>query len=337
MIKNILPFAAIAIMVFFGACSKEEVPEIEPEETVRTITLTALMPEDDPATRVSLTQDGLNIKLKWEVGDPIKLMFDQAGVASPQVNTALVESISADGKTAYFTIVMPGGGIDATKAFDLYGVYGGGTLSNQQNQNSEIYFPQGSPKRVTLAEIKTQRDVMLHFKYEFTDAFAQNISVSFKHFGSLFAIHLKNTATTGNTLSGFDEVRLIGPDGAAAWGYNAGNTQGRYFLQKEQFNFSVGLTNYINFAKTPQGLSDGQRTTIWAWYPIPPNIIWPVLRLQLMRWSGTGIIPNATSAPHFNGAKTPVAGNTYHFYAEWDGTELNFVSRAEYEGPGGVQ
>ena len=32
---------------------------------------------DDPNTRVSLTQEGKNIKLKWEVNDEIQLAFVQ--------------------------------------------------------------------------------------------------------------------------------------------------------------------------------------------------------------------------------------------------------------------
>ena len=161
--KNILAFAAIAIMVFFGACSKEEVTEIEPKETERTISLTASMPEDDPATRVTLTPDGLAIKLHWEVGDPVTFLFVQGATVNEDLSTT-ISSIANEGKKAYFTIVKPWN-IDFDKPFTLYGVYGGGDIKDSKVTLSAQAWNSGK-----LANIETNNNVMLYFKHDFGES-----------------------------------------------------------------------------------------------------------------------------------------------------------------------
>ena len=89
--KLLFSLVAIAIIVLMGACSNDELfPETNTEKG-RTLSLTASMP-DDPNTRVTLTQEGKNIKLKWEVNDQIQLAFVQG--TTKRKGTVKVISIS---------------------------------------------------------------------------------------------------------------------------------------------------------------------------------------------------------------------------------------------------
>ena len=325
--KNILAFAAIAIMVLFGACSKEEVTEIEPKETERTISLTASMPEDDPATRVTLTPDGLAIKLHWEVGDPIKIIFVQGAKTATQTG-ATVESISDDRKKAYFTITLPNiHNMDYDKPIDVYGVYGGREI---HAANKTIRLPQQDNSQLaTLAAIKSDRDVTLYFHKEVSPP-NSDVSVNFKHLGSLFCIHLKNSSTlASNPFENFDGARLVGVSGVSDWGYNTGTTAEYFNMETNTFLINQGLTNYIHIGTPVKGLSNGTSRDLWAWFPPLPNKVWPELKLELRAWTGSTVITTSTNSKP---AKTPVAGKVYHFYAVWDGTELKFVSKADFEG-----
>ena len=82
--NKILYFVAVAIMLSLSACSNEGIFEEVKSEVAtetqltpsRTITLTASMPEDEPPTRINLTQGAdKNISLTWEVGDKLQLAF----------------------------------------------------------------------------------------------------------------------------------------------------------------------------------------------------------------------------------------------------------------------
>lgn len=72
------------------------------------------------------------------------------------------------------------------------------------------------------------------------------------------------------------------------------------------------------------GLPNGESMRIWAWFPPLPNVEWPRLELQLRENGGSDLI--ATSYSYMSERTAPTApGKTYHFYAEWDGVELDFV------------
>lgn len=91
--------AAAAGLAFF-ACSKDTVKGTDtPEEpTVKLVTITASIPEEGLATKVSFAEDETTLrltKIAWEAGD----VLDIAG----KTFTIVDASISTDGKTASFT------------------------------------------------------------------------------------------------------------------------------------------------------------------------------------------------------------------------------------------
>ncbi|MBZ4652657.1 MAG: Concanavalin A-like lectin/glucanase family protein, partial [Proteiniphilum sp.] len=131
LINYLLIFAAL-ILLGVG-CQSEEIPPVgedeldvsEESEELRTFSLTASMPEESGSTRIAFTQVGKDVALTWEEGDQLDLLFVQGSTQVKQ--TVTVNNISADGKRAGFEFTVPEG-IEGT--FDLYGVYGGGGLSD---------------------------------------------------------------------------------------------------------------------------------------------------------------------------------------------------------------
>ena len=155
--------------MLLGACSNDEVlPETKPE-TGRTLSFTATMPDDDPATRVSLTPktDSKNIELKWESTDEIQLLFVQkVGVTVTKRNVKVgIKNISENGKTAQFDISLPDG-ISPTGTFDLHGVYGRGTLG----ADGKVELSKQTYQGTSLATIGARKDVMLTFASTGIDA-----------------------------------------------------------------------------------------------------------------------------------------------------------------------
>lgn len=106
-----LSFAAVAALMLFSSCSKDEVknPVQDQEEVVpvaEKVTISVSMP-DEGLTKVTLTQDGENkkvIKLAWEYTDELDI--------NGNTFTVKTGSISGDGKSAEFegTAPTPDGG-----------------------------------------------------------------------------------------------------------------------------------------------------------------------------------------------------------------------------------
>jgi len=190
MLKKTLSFVAIIVMTFFGACSNEEnLPETKPEvkpEVARTISLTVAIEDDNPNTRVSLSEKmNGGVALKWEANDELKLAFVQG--ATIKNGTATATNITDGGKRADFTINVPDG-IAVETAFNLYGVHGGGVLSG-----TIVTLPTNAGSATSLSDVQTRKDAMLYFKFENFNATNPPASVTFQPLGSFFKITLKNT------------------------------------------------------------------------------------------------------------------------------------------------
>lgn len=318
--KIIFNLTSIAVILFFGACSnQDEVLTDNNNEPVRTLSLTASMPESDPQTRVELNRNGKNIELTWVVGDVINLAYVQNGIT--RTSTATVASVSNGGKTADFgAITLP---TDITAGvFDVYGVYGGGGIT-PNSTNAILTTNPGTA--YSLNHVESRRDVMLYFASEnyITDNDA-TASVSFQHLGSLFSITLKNNCTDNLNLK---EARLQGiTAGNENWAYNAGTGGNSFNLVNGTFDTTAPLGNFISFITDTSVLpAGGSEMTFWAWYPLLPNNNWPELKLVLENSSGE-LLTSVNSKP---ARQTPaVAGKNYHLYAEYDGTDLNFTNDA---------
>ncbi len=93
----------MAAAVVFSCQKNTEIPTTE-EPQLRTFTCTIADAAPDPESKVSFTKEGSKMKTKWEVGD--KILIHGAYTNSPHAETVTLAAgnISADGKTATFTL-----------------------------------------------------------------------------------------------------------------------------------------------------------------------------------------------------------------------------------------
>lgn len=332
--KNLLPYVATAIMLIFFACSNEnltieEKTEIEAESI---ITITASMPDDNPDTRISLTRDEKNIKLAWQAGDWLQFAYVQGTTKIKQSTQISANNIDSSGKRVTFSLTPPSA-INPNQPYTLYGVYGyysqtpeEGGISNSNPTNVILTKEPGS--RGTIELVQNRGDVMLYFKANKTPNNPLE-TVNFKHLGSLFAISFNSTVALSST-SGITQARLVGVDSSGNtlqngnWAYNNGDG-GEIFdlITEEQQNQNSG-GNYISFSLAGSSWNSGETTTLWGWYPPKANEAWPALRLEIADTAGNTIISSVNFKPART-APTPV-GKVFHFYAEWDGTDLVFTN-----------
>lgn len=318
--KKILPFITIAIMVFFAACSNEELlPEANAEtkiEETRTLSLTASMPGENPTTRIALEQDGKDIVLTWEVGDEIEFAFVQGETKTKSTVTLTAGDITNEGKTAQFNIDIPSQ--FTSGQFNLYGVYGGGGISID-SPNPQAILPSYAGIAGSLSEVESRKDVMLYFS-DTIDVATPQISVEFKHLGSLFSLTFMNATATD--ISGLTEMRVGDFDVENRWAYNIAEGE-RYDLVKKEFqNKEDGSGWYISFNPQDITFPAGTPITMWAWYPPLPDKNWP--KLKLRAYSPTNYVETSNSKPERT--VPTAAGKSYYFYARWNGEELYFTN-----------
>lgn len=117
------------------------------------------------------------------------------------------------GKRAEFNIVIPDEINEG--AFDLYGVYGGGGLSDTNptlavlpqypGLASSLNNPWYNNPSFSFNSVQDRRDVMLYFVSKSVQTTNPQVSVAFKHLGSLFSVTVMNTGSTD--LNNFISVR----------------------------------------------------------------------------------------------------------------------------------
>ena len=351
-------------MMFFGACSNEELFEqTNPAANLkgRTLSITASMP-DEPTTRVGLEQKtDKTIALTWEVGDKLQLAFVQGTIKVKQKVVLTAENITDGGKKAKFEIELPVSttGFKDNVNFDLYGVCGGGskwmgididvpntggaggggTLTQyydgdalelgDADTNPYVKLPSNTGSVKSLETVHFRKDVMLTFPSKDIDVANPQVLVAFNHLGSLFNITLKNTGTT--SLENLDEAQLVGvnnPDNQN-WAYNAGTGGKTYDLVTGKFLDTENGGNFISLKAAASTLEAGATTTFWAWYPPAPDKVWPELQLQLK----DGTTPEATTLTMSINSKparasATAAGKAYYFYAAWSEGNLKFTDNA---------
>ena len=313
-------FVAIAIMLLFNACNNEEQLLETKLEAVRTLSFTASIPDDDPTTRVGLEQkEDKSIALTWEAGDQLQLAFVQG--ATKIKRTITIKDISNGGKTAQFDILLPEE--IKTGNFNLYGVFGGGGLSDANP--TDVILPNNAGSALSLEDVKEREDVMLYFSLEDVDTENPAVSVTFKHLGSLFSISFKNTGTTD--IENFTEARLVGIDGDDNWAFNSGVGGEIYDLETGTFQNKESAINYISFNAAGRSLASGEIITLWSWYPPLPDKMWPSLELNIM--VGDAVIDTSQNSRQARTTFTSV-GMSYYFYVEWNDSELKFVDGAEF-------
>lgn len=151
--------------IILAGCSDNYNTTGQDEAGAQVISITATMPEKaEPAgsgTRALLEQDALDIQLIWEVDDEIQFFFVYGDNKKARVVTE-VSSVSADGKSAFFSLTLPD---DISYPFDLYGVYGGGGLSTVPGEEHLAVLPtHANSVAKSLEELGTNNGVMLSFE-----------------------------------------------------------------------------------------------------------------------------------------------------------------------------
>lgn len=313
--KKIFYLTMIATILLFGSCSDEEFFAESTPEAERTLSLTASIPGDEPTTRVDLTQAGKSILLTWVVGDDIELLFKQGATEIAQ--TATVTSTSNGGKRAYFEVVIPQG--IAPGAFDLYGVYGGGGLSNSDPTKAVLPELAGSATSLNgfndFSSVEWRRDVMLYFASKGVQTTNPEVSVLFKHLGALFSITVTNIGS--NDIEDLGEARLVDNSNSTVnWAYNTDVGGEEFDLVNEEFVVNYAGDYYISFVTDEYYLYSGSSVTFWAWYPPLPNVVWPELVLELYDSNGDLLAESANSK--LARTQPTMPGRAYYFYAELD-------------------
>lgn len=321
--KKILYPLVIITMVLFAACSNEELLSEATPEAPRTLALTASMP-DKPTTRITLEEDDGDIALKWVVGDILELAFVQDTIPLDTVKikqTTTVTNVSLDGKKAQFNIIIPAE-IDGDKVFNLYGVYGGGGLDD--DNPTVVILSQNAGNAGTLSEVEAREDVMLYFS-AVVDPIDPQISVTFQRLGSLFSITFLNNGLAD--INNLQEIRIRSANETDQWAYNTEAGGQIYCLVNEIFlNQDTGSGYYIYFNASNSSFPIGVPTTLWGWYPPLPGESWPELYLAVQAQGSPDWGYSQNSKPVR--ATPPVAGKNYRFYATWDGTNINFTDSA---------
>ncbi len=314
--KKHIYYLTVATLLFFLRCSNEPLFTDQgsyPGGVKGVISLKANMPEDDPITRVALAQeDDMAVALTWQEGDELDLVFVQENVKIKK--TVTVGDISSDGKKANFDIVIPS---EITGVFNLYGVYGGGGLS--EDNPTLAVLPQNTSDASLLDLIEAKKDVMLHFASKDLKISTLEASVDFEHLGSLVSIIVKNTSD--ESLAGLKEVRLTGGDEAANWAYNNGEGGKTFNLETGEFEDVDSGGNYISFNATDMSVADGETLTLWSWSPMAGKT-WPELKLEAITPDDNVFSTSVNTKPEAAVAYT--AGKVYYYNVEWDGVKLEF-------------
>ncbi len=310
-------FTTIATILFLGSCSNDGFLHETENESRRTISLTAFMPEGEPSTRVDLNQIGKNIELTWKVNDEIQIVFVQGSNKLKQV--VFVTSTSIDKKTAYFDIDIPKA--LTTGKYDFYGVYGGNGLSDSNPTNAIL--PRTPFRAITLnsdpSSVQSRKDVVLYFSYKNLSASSPQTSVAFKHLGSLFGIVINDINPTISDFliaQNLNEIRLVGINNDdKKWAFNSIICGQIYDLESETYPNIGSASNYISFMPTEPDISGNM--TLWGWYPMTGKL-WPELKLEITNSMGATFITSINSKEAK--ATAPIIGKTYYFYLAHDNT-----------------
>ena len=317
--KKLLSFVALAAIVFLGACSNEELLP-EPDQT---FTFSATMPDDNPTTRVTLTEEGKAIALRWEIDDVMDVVIIQG--TETAVGTAKIDSttITPDGKRARFNPQVSGGNINPNLPFNFYGVYGGRGLASTNPTNALL--PEDPSASRSLDEVQDNEDVMLYFAHEGITSSDVATGVTLNHLGSLFKITLRNNCTTGTlNLEQGAQLEGINNPGAEDWAYDFSTVGTVFDLTTQTFqNTGTGI-NSMSFTTNTATIAPGEEATYWSWYPVLEDNTWPELKLILVDAAGDPI-ENLETVNSKTRTTPIVAGRNYRFYAAFDGTDLNFT------------
>jgi Leucine-rich repeat (LRR) protein len=273
----------------------------------RVITLTASMPEEPSATRMTLTPesgDYPKIALAWTANDPVEFCLVQGTTKVRQ--TAQASNISLDGKTAQFAITVPGAFTAGT--FDIYGIYGGSLDSGDPTKAT--IAPASEPK--SLADIK----VALTFSQTGVSTSSPALDASFGHLGSLLCVSIENVGSQSLDLSN-EEIVLEGLT-TNKWAVYEAAT---FDITAETALFGdADKKTEVAFYSNESNVTTGNSGKLWAW-KVPTGDYTGYLKLTQGQNESNNVL---------HGRSIPEAGKAYYINVKWDGTDYSFDGGVEF-------
>ena len=344
-----LTLAALALIA--AGCSNQEFTEAvqdSQDNSARIVTLQASMPQfaNSAATRASYESDGAavsGIVMKWTADDKLQLCFKHGGNCYHKDADIDASSISADGKTATFTLTVPTE-IPATEAFDFYAVY----QKTDGNNNTNGLFESGTTNywcekheedNVTLDQTGSFgngiiRPVMLFSRTGITAAQLSTLTLDLAHTGWVMALHLTNnsgaemdlpnsvslqyhrpsaTSFIWNGYTGFSTIEIDATSGtitssSSSWS----NTACVYFVVNGRNSLPL----------SGQKLGAGATIVLYRWAVSTEQLN----RMQAQMLRKGAVTGNISS--NYLPQKTVTKGKVYHIFLKWDGANLTFTDRA---------
>ena len=325
MSNRFFTWIASALLLLAG-CTNDEIVNERPSQEVegRKLMLTASVPSESPKTRLNLEwEEGTsNIIVKWRAGyvpDVIKFFFKQGTVVKEGTPVTLTEdAISADGKTASFTVYIPDG-IDTQNAYTIYAVHRARDvyLDAENSKINVVVFPLGF--------VPLEGLVVTPIAGEVEIAPGASIgNINFEHLGALQCLTIKNASAS--------DFKFIPPysslvnEGGTIWYYNysvgAEIKAPVYDLIGKQVTNEYTIKGLPNMSITLHpGFDIGCQLVQWV---MPKDILTPETKLKIVTEDmGLGDIYSVNSKPAR--ASALQKGKAYHLYAVWDGTSLFFT------------
>jgi hypothetical protein len=321
-------FALLFVLVLTG-CAKDN---SEAESKMVTVSVTMTSPEDDAATRVSLTPDSgtpQGLLLQWETTDKLMLCFEY-NAHYYHVDAPIVPaSISANGKSADFTFAIPPQ-IPSGATFNLYVVYqktnGDGTDGGYFRPNTKIYDLEKTEKDcITLDQLSptSHRGIsrpMLYFeKTNITNSDNPDIgTIKLIHAGWIMAIHFKNNSSAAIDLPVYIDLEVLWND----WVFNGD-------WPDKEATTSFDFSNRTFSSSTTQTRSDLWLSINEVGNPLYGQKLAAGASIVFYRWvaSGTSIpglyaefeFPDESGDVTYPGisAKSITYGKVYHIYTVW--------------------
>ena len=348
-----MTFAALALIA--ASCSNQELTEAVQDgqdSNARVITLQASMPEtadETPATRATYEPDGASVSgvvMKWTDTDKLKLCFKHGTAYYHKDATIVPGSISADGKTAAFTIEMPAE-IGDGDAFDFYAVY----QKRPYNMNETFggVFEAGtanyrlvSQDYVSVTLDQTGRDgdgiinpMLLFSAQNTTKAGLGTLTLDLAHTGWIMALHLKNSTGAEMDLPKFIQFQYLTESPSSfIWNglYLSSATvkmdvttrtitsDDSEWVRKACVSFSV---NEIDTRPLyGQKLAAGAELVLYRWVVSTDQV--NQMRANIFRKGAGSYDYSTNNLP----ARTVQKGKVYHTFLNWDGTDLKITNRA---------
>ncbi len=308
-----------AALLLIAGCAKNEIAYEQPTPEVegRKLLITASVPSESPKTRISLghQEGGLDIIIKWAVNDQLKFFFKQGNVIKEGTPVTLTQdAISADGKSACFTVNIPEG-IDTQNAYTLYALHD--ILSNSyavfDETNGKInvaVFPrpflnvEGLPTPIA-GEVEIAAGASIG-------------NINFEHLGTFHCLTIKNSSEDSLTFNSHTSLRAVGVN---QWFYDYLGENPLMAPLYDLIGKQVANEQEMLFPDINIGISTGKTRRSVQWV-MPKDINTPAVRLK-MATKNMGDIYSDNIKPAR--ASALQKGKAYHLFAVWDGTSLFFT------------